>query len=131
MYNHAHPALLWSPGLVCFMSETGVVKVDEKDVVRKGRLGPGNMITIDLETGVFRVSTATKHPLSIAKHARLPNANTRLNPKPWSSTSMSSSTSLCIYIYMYIYIYISIEREIGGGEVHPWPRSGCGRWEPK
>merc|ERR1719460_2189448 len=50
--NGLRPArfLETSDGLVAFMSETGVVKVDDKDVVRKGRLGPGNMITIDLAT---------------------------------------------------------------------------------
>jgi len=51
-------------GLVAFMSETGVVKVEDKDVIRKGRLGPGNMITIDLETGVFRTNLEVKKELA-------------------------------------------------------------------
>ena len=36
------------------MSETGVVPLDEAEVAEKGRLGPGQMITVDLETGQFR-----------------------------------------------------------------------------
>jgi glutamate synthase (ferredoxin) len=51
-------------GLVALMSETGVVQVDEKDVIRKGRLGPGNMITIDLETGVFRTNLDVKKEMA-------------------------------------------------------------------
>ena len=54
--NGLRPArfLETNDGLIGFMSETGVIEVEDEDVVSKGRLGPGNMITLDLETGVFR-----------------------------------------------------------------------------
>ncbi|HYE52014.1 MAG TPA: glutamate synthase large subunit, partial [Azospirillaceae bacterium] len=38
-------------GLIIAGSETGMVKVDEPTVVEKGRLGPGQMIAVDLEAG--------------------------------------------------------------------------------
>ena len=41
-------------GTVYVMSETGVVPIeDEAQVAEKGRLGPGQMISIDLRTGLF------------------------------------------------------------------------------
>eukprot|EP00966_Prymnesium_polylepis_P048148 1115258-Prymnesium_polylepis.1 len=49
------------------MSETGVVQVDDAEVVGKGRLGPGNMITLDLQTGDFRQNVDVK--LSLASQA--------------------------------------------------------------
>ena len=39
--------------LLCLGSETGMVPVAEKDVLEKGRLGPGEMIAIDLDKGKF------------------------------------------------------------------------------
>ncbi|QJE71990.1 glutamate synthase large subunit [Aerophototrophica crusticola] len=38
-------------GLLIAGSETGMVKVDESSVIEKGRLGPGEMIAVDLTTG--------------------------------------------------------------------------------
>ena len=38
-------------GLLVVGSESGMVALDEQDVVEKGRLGPGQMIAIDLEKG--------------------------------------------------------------------------------
>jgi len=56
-------------GSVYVMSETGVVpNLDEADIVEKGRLGPGQMINVDLETGEFKDNIkikseiASKHP---------------------------------------------------------------------
>jgi glutamate synthase (NADPH) large chain len=40
-------------GLVCVGSETGMVPIDEKLIVQKGRVGPGQMIGVDLQTGKF------------------------------------------------------------------------------
>ena len=53
--NGLRPArfLTTTDGLVCMMSETGVVPgIDESKVDAKG-LGPGQMIALDLETGEF------------------------------------------------------------------------------
>jgi glutamate synthase (NADPH/NADH) large chain/glutamate synthase (ferredoxin) len=44
---------IYQDGLIVMGSEVGVVAGDEKLVVKKGRLGPGKMLAIDTETGVF------------------------------------------------------------------------------
>jgi len=64
--NGLRPAryLLTKDGLLGFMSETGVIEVDDSEVVSKGRLGPGNMITLDLETGEFRPNQEVKRDLA-------------------------------------------------------------------
>jgi len=56
-------------GAVYMMSETGVVpNLKEEDIVAKGRLGPGQMINVDLMTGEFKDNIqikseiASKHP---------------------------------------------------------------------
>uniref|UniRef100_A0A7S2WL87 glutamate synthase (ferredoxin) n=1 Tax=Eucampia antarctica TaxID=49252 RepID=A0A7S2WL87_9STRA len=56
-------------GTVYMMSETGVIpSLDEADIVEKGRLGPGQMINVDLETGEFKGNIkikseiASRHP---------------------------------------------------------------------
>jgi glutamate synthase (NADPH) large chain len=40
-------------GLLVVGSETGMVKVDEQSVIEKGRVGPGQMIAIDMRSGRF------------------------------------------------------------------------------
>lgn len=56
-------------GTVYMMSETGVIpNLSEADIVEKGRLGPGQMINVDLETGEFKDNIkikseiASRHP---------------------------------------------------------------------
>ncbi|KAM0863812.1 hypothetical protein ACQ4PT_044345 [Festuca glaucescens] len=51
--NGLRPARYWrtSDGFVYVASEVGVIPMDESKVVMKGRLGPGMMITVDLQTG--------------------------------------------------------------------------------
>lgn len=64
--NGLRPArfLKTKDGLIGFMSETGVIEVEDEDVVEKGRLGPGNMITLDLATGEFRENVDVKLDLA-------------------------------------------------------------------
>lgn len=40
-------------GLLIVGSEAGMVKVDEKSVIEKGRVGPGQMVGVNLRTGKF------------------------------------------------------------------------------
>ena len=40
-----------SGGMIVAGSETGMVRLDERDIVEKGRLGPGQMIGVDLRAG--------------------------------------------------------------------------------
>mmetsp|Transcript_49724 Transcript_49724/g.105715 ORF Transcript_49724/g.105715 Transcript_49724/m.105715 type:complete len:1674 (-) Transcript_49724:475-5496(-) len=51
-------------GTVYMMSETGVVDLDEADIVQKGRLGPGQMINVDLTSGEFKDNIAIKSEIA-------------------------------------------------------------------
>ena len=55
------------------MSETGVIPdLDEADIVEKGRLGPGQMINVDLLTGEFKDNIGIKSEIAKRKyHIRL------------------------------------------------------------
>ena len=48
-------------------SETGMVQIDENQVVEKGRVGPGELIGVDLETGEFLRDSQMKDMLSDAR----------------------------------------------------------------
>ena len=52
--------LLTRDGLLVAGSEAGLVAIPEKDIVRKGRLGPGQMIGVDLVRGGFFDDRALK-----------------------------------------------------------------------
>lgn len=54
-------------GLIIGGSETGMVKVDETQVVEKGRLGPGKMIAVDLATGALYKDKDIKDVLAAQK----------------------------------------------------------------
>ena len=71
--NGLRPArfLLTDDGLVVCGSEVGAVQVDEGRVVRKGKVGPGQMIAVDLRTGRFEENAAIKGALA----ARQPYAS--------------------------------------------------------
>ncbi|MFL5802995.1 MAG: glutamate synthase central domain-containing protein, partial [Roseiflexaceae bacterium] len=64
--NGLRPArfLLTDDGLVVCGSEVGAVAVDESRIVRKGKVGPGQMVAVDLRTGRFEENTAIKHALA-------------------------------------------------------------------
>ena len=67
-----------SDGFVIMGSETGVVDLTGKTVVRKGRLGPGQMLAVDLERGqlldnwAVKEDAAARFPYSdwLAQHRR-------------------------------------------------------------
>lgn len=54
-------------GLLVVGSETGMVPVEESRIVRKGRVGPGQMIGVDLKTGVFYFDSELKDKMASAK----------------------------------------------------------------
>ena len=58
---------LSADNLLIVGSETGMVKVADADVVARGRLGPGQTIGVDLETGAFHGAAALKDMLA-ARH---------------------------------------------------------------
>jgi glutamate synthase (ferredoxin) len=50
---------------VYMMSETGVIPdLDESEIVDKGRLGPGQMINVDLVTGEFKDNIRIKSEIA-------------------------------------------------------------------
>lgn len=55
-------------GTVYMMSETGVIPdLDEATIVEKGRLGPGQMINVDLQTGEFKDNIQIKSEIASRK----------------------------------------------------------------
>lgn len=55
-------------GSVYMMSETGVIPgLEEEDIVEKGRLGPGQMINVDLVTGEFKDNIKIKSEIASRK----------------------------------------------------------------
>jgi glutamate synthase (NADPH/NADH) large chain len=55
---------LTSDGLLFVGSETGLVVLEESRVIRKGRVGPGQMIALDLEEGRFYEDRQIKNKLA-------------------------------------------------------------------
>jgi glutamate synthase (ferredoxin) len=72
-------------GTVVMGSETGVVELDDATIVEKGRLGPGQMLAVDLENGRLlrnwevKQEAAARFPYAawLAEHRR------RLSPGTW------------------------------------------------
>uniref|UniRef100_A0A0D9X2F6 glutamate synthase (ferredoxin) n=1 Tax=Leersia perrieri TaxID=77586 RepID=A0A0D9X2F6_9ORYZ len=66
--NGLRPARYWrtSDDFVYVASEVGVIPMDESKVVMKGRLGPGMMITVDLQTGQVLENTEVKKSVASA-----------------------------------------------------------------
>ncbi len=64
--NGLRPAryLLTDDGLVVVGSEVGAVHVDEARIIKKGKVGPGQMIAADLRTGRFEENEAIKSRLA-------------------------------------------------------------------
>ncbi len=60
--NGLRPAryLLTEDGLVLCGSEVGCVEIDEARISRKGKVGPGQMIAVDLSTGKFSENSEIK-----------------------------------------------------------------------
>ncbi len=85
--NGLRPAryCITSDGFVVMGSETGVVELEESRIIEKGRLGPGQMLAVDLEQGRLlrnwevKAEVAARHPYGawLADHRR------SLAPQPW------------------------------------------------
>ena len=86
--NGLRPAryCITNDGFVVMGSETGVVELEESRIIEKGRLGPGQMLAVDLEQGRLlrnwdvKQEVAARHPYGawLAQHRRT------LAPQPWS-----------------------------------------------
>lgn len=83
-------------GFVVMGSETGVVDLSGKKVVQKRRLGPGQMLAVDLEQGILldnwavKADAADKYPYGawLQEHRRC------LTAKPWATDCQLSSLDL-------------------------------------
>jgi len=85
--NGLRPAryCITSDGYVVMGSETGVVDLEPGRIIEKGRLGPGQMLAVDLEQGRLlrnwevKEEAAARHPYAawLAEHRR------SLAPGPW------------------------------------------------
>jgi glutamate synthase (NADPH/NADH) large chain/glutamate synthase (ferredoxin) len=58
---------LTQDGVFTLGSEVGVVELDDMTIVRKGRLGPGEMLSINVEQGTLRFNGEIKQGLATAK----------------------------------------------------------------
>jgi glutamate synthase (ferredoxin) len=86
--NGLRPAryCITSDGFVVMGSETGVVELEESRIIEKGRLGPGQMLAVDLEQGRLlhnwevKAEIAGRHPYGawLAEHRR------SLQAQPWT-----------------------------------------------
>jgi glutamate synthase (ferredoxin) len=86
--NGLRPAryCITSDGVVVMGSETGVVELEESRIIEKGRLGPGQMLAVDLEQGRLlrnwevKQEVAQRHPYGqwLAEHRR------SLGAQPWA-----------------------------------------------
>ncbi|WP_017307228.1 glutamate synthase-related protein [Spirulina subsalsa] len=67
--NGLRPAryCLTHDGLVIVASEAGVVPIDESRILEKGRLGPGQVMAVDLETHEVQKNWEIKERIAIAK----------------------------------------------------------------
>eukprot|EP00252_Welwitschia_mirabilis_P016848 TRINITY_DN3745_c0_g1_i1.p1 TRINITY_DN3745_c0_g1~~TRINITY_DN3745_c0_g1_i1.p1 ORF type:complete len:1624 (+),score=368.74 TRINITY_DN3745_c0_g1_i1:479-5350(+) len=70
--NGLRPARYWrtKDDIVYVASEVGVLSMDESNVILKGRLGPGMMISVDLEKGEVYENTEVKKHVAIGKPYR-------------------------------------------------------------
>ena len=82
-------------GLVVMGTETGVVELDEATVVEKGRLGPGQMLAVDLEQGRLlrnwevKEEAASRHP-----YGQWLRQRQQLAPQAWCREPQFSNLEL-------------------------------------
>ena len=67
--NGLRPAryIITKDGMIIMASEVGVIEIDDSKVVQKGRLGPGKMIAVDTEKGIFLTDETIKHQYATQK----------------------------------------------------------------
>ena len=96
--NGLRPAryCITSDGYVVMGSETGVVELDEGRIVEKGRLGPGQMLAVNLDTGTLlrnwevKAEAAARNPYS----AWLQQLRRSQSPQPWQQQRLLGDFAL-------------------------------------
>ncbi|KAG2290707.1 hypothetical protein Bca52824_050311 [Brassica carinata] len=90
--NGLRPARYWrtSDNVVYVASEVGVLPMDESKVTMKGRLGPGMMISVDLESGqVYENTEVKKRVASYNPYGKWVSENLRtLKPSTFLSSAV-------------------------------------------
>lgn len=93
--NGLRPARFWrtSDDMIYVASEVGVLNMDESKITSKGRLGPGMMIAVNLETGQVFENTEVKKRIANAKpYKQWLNERSRpLQPAKFSSSNVWES----------------------------------------
>ena len=96
--NGLRPAryCLTNDGFVVMGSETGVVELDESRIIEKGRLGPGQMLAVDLENGrLLRNWDVKREVASRYPYAQWLNDHRRnLDPQPWTTSKQLGDLEL-------------------------------------
>ncbi|MGB5134175.1 MAG: glutamate synthase large subunit [Prochlorococcaceae cyanobacterium] len=96
--NGLRPAryCITSDGYVVMGSETGVLDLEESRIVEKGRLGPGQMLAVDLERGRLlhnwevKEEAAARHPYA----AWLADKRRSLSSQPWGQERLLGDLDL-------------------------------------
>ncbi len=83
---------LTAQGLLIVASEAGVVSLDEHDVVEKGRLGPGEMIAVDVEQHIVLHDAQIKTTLAQKQPYQEWVASQRLMPLPHDTSLPEEDT---------------------------------------
>ena len=92
---------------VIVASEAGVLPIDEKTILRKGRLQPGKMFLIDMEHGKIITDDEIKHQIANRQpYGRwLENYKIRLEELPEPRVSFTSMSKESIYRYQKVFGY--------------------------
>ncbi|MFZ4804140.1 MAG: glutamate synthase large subunit [Synechococcus lacustris] len=96
--NGLRPAryCITADGFVVMGSETGVVELEESRIIEKGRLGPGQMLAVDLENGRLlrnwevKEEVASRHPYG----AWLAEQRRQLPSLPWTEQQQFGNLDL-------------------------------------
>ncbi len=93
--NGLRPAryTLTAQGVLIVASEAGVVSLDASDVVEKGRLGPGQMIAVDVEHHVVLHDADIKNALAQKQPYQQWVTSQRISPLP-SDTSLPQENAI-------------------------------------
>lgn len=96
--NGLRPARYWrtKDDLIYVASEVGVLDIKASDVTMKGRLGPGMMICVNLETGEVYENTEVKKRVANAKPYGkwLAEGSKKLEPVSFSDSTLYSPDNL-------------------------------------
>jgi glutamate synthase (ferredoxin) len=119
--NGLRPARYWRTDndMLYVASEVGVLHSDEPNVTMKGRLGPGMMISVNLETGEVSENTSVKKRVANSKPYGqwLEKGRRVLQPVNFpSSTSLDSESLLKRHQYVLTYVQ---------SRIHTFWHCGC------